>query len=103
MDQKGKCPSSTVIRFYIIKPTTIPKPVINIALAPFIEIAPLLLEPPSPVDDGFEPEPDAVVVAFVAFACNCFPTSSALLRKTLKELLLPSAPGLIANTMPLPQ
>jgi hypothetical protein len=34
----------------------------------FIEIAPFELEPPSPVDDGFEPEPDAVVVAFVAFA-----------------------------------
>ena len=40
------------------------------ALVPsiFIEIAPFELEPPSPVDDGFEPEPDAVVVAFVAFA-----------------------------------
>jgi len=56
-----------------IKLTTIPNPAINIALAPFIEIAPLLPDPPIPVDDGFEPElepepePYPVVVAFVEF------------------------------------
>lgn len=69
-----------VSRFYVsihlinqtIRLTTIPKPAINMALAPliFIEIAPFELEPPiPPVDFGVEPEPDAVVV-FVAFAAN---------------------------------
>jgi len=45
---------------------------IDMAVAPliFIEIAPFELDPPSPpVDDGFEPEADAVVV-FVEFAAN---------------------------------
>jgi hypothetical protein len=95
-----------------IRPTTIPKPAINIALAPsiFIEIAPFELEPPSPVDDGFElvPYVPAVVVAvvlvvFVAFALNAAPIASAFPWYKEKELLLPSGPALIANTMPLPQ
>jgi hypothetical protein len=46
-----------------IRLTTIPKPAINIALAPsiFIGIAPFELEPPMPpVDDGLEPDAHAV-------------------------------------------
>lgn len=76
------------------------------ALAPFVEIAPLWPEPPIPVDDGIELEPDAVVVAFVvfvAFAANLAPISNAIAKKLENELLLPSGPGLTANTMPFPQ
>lgn len=65
---------------------TIPKPAINIALTPsiFTEIAPFVLEPPSPVDVAVEAEADAVeaagVVVFVALFCNAAPTASAFAR-----------------------
>jgi hypothetical protein len=43
------------------------------------------------------------VVAFVAGDANCAPTASAAAWKVAKESLLPSGPGLIANTIPWPQ
>jgi hypothetical protein len=43
------------------------------------------------------------VVVFVAGDANCAPTSSAAALKVAKDSLLPSGPGLTANTIPWPQ
>jgi hypothetical protein len=68
------------------------------------EIAPfefeVEVEVESPLDtDLVEFEGCEVVVG----DANCAPTASADAWKAAKELLLPSGPGLIANTIPWPQ
>ena len=42
-------------------------------------------------------------VEFVEFAASCAPILNAVVWKSANELFEPGAPGLIANTMPLPQ
>jgi hypothetical protein len=72
-------------------------------VAPFefeVEVAVEVESPPDtdPVDfEGCE------VVAFVAEDPNCAPTARAAAWKAAKDSLLPSGPGLTANTMPWPQ
>ena len=68
------------------------------------EIAPfefeVEVEVGSPLDtDPVEFEGCEVVVGFA----NCTPTASAAAWKAAKELLLPSGPALIENTIPWPQ
>lgn len=43
------------------------------------------------------------VVAFVAVDPNCCPIARAVSLKVAKDSLLPSGPGLTANTIPWPQ
>ena len=54
------------------------------------------------------PVEEAVVLANMsveleALADNCAPAANAVAWRFAKELFEPGAPGLIANTMPLPQ
>ena len=44
-----------------------------------------------------------ILVELVALADNCAPAANAVAWRFAKELFEPGAPGLIANTMPLPQ
>jgi hypothetical protein len=71
------------------------------------EIAPFEFEVEVEVESP--PDTDPVefegcgVVAFVAEDANCAPTASAAAMKAAKDSLLPSGPGLTANTIPWPQ
>jgi hypothetical protein len=75
-------------------------------IAPFdFEVEPALeveVEPDTDTEPVDFVEELVVVVAFVELV-NCAPMASAAAWKLAKELLLPSSPGLTANTMPLPQ
>jgi hypothetical protein len=90
----------------VIKPTIIPNTVINVAPLTSREIPPFVVAPESLVAVELDPVPVPLAAAdvdVVAFAANWAPMANASALKLAKELLLPSAPGLTANTMPLPQ
>ena len=70
-------------------------------VAPFEYGAEVAVEIPPDTDPvNFE---GCGVVAFAAGDANCTPTASAAALKTAKDSLLPSGPGLTANTIPWPQ
>jgi len=74
------------------------------------EVAPLAVVAPSGFVVGFELEPTADIGVPVgdtldetAEEAKLAPTAFAPARKAENELFVPSAPGLTANTIPLPQ
>ena len=92
-----------MVWYHTKKPNINPTKVINTAPFALKEIPPLALDDVE-LDGVAAEEPVAVVdVEFVEFAAICVPTANAAVWKSVNELFEPGAPGLIANTMPLPQ
>ena len=95
-----------VVWYHTKKPNINPTKVINTARFALKEIPPLALDDVEADGVAAVPaeEPVAVVdVEFVEFAASCAPIVNAVVWKSSNELFEPGAPGLIANTMPLPQ
>jgi hypothetical protein len=96
-----------IISRHAIRLTTVPKAAISMAASISREIAPfefeVEVEVESPPDTDLVDFEGCDVAAFVAEDANCAPTPSAAALKIAKDSLLPSGPGLTANTIPWPQ
>lgn len=106
------CKVQTKTKFVItsrhaIRVTTVPKAAINMAASILREIAPFDFEVEVEVESPPDKDPVELegcgVVAFAAGDANWAPTASAAALKAAKDSLLPSDPGLTANTIPWPQ